>query len=177
MGYTMHTATVGVKMLASWWNELVGAINGCDGRILTLEALTVVENASVTSGTVTNTSYAASSSGALTASCPAPQSGKVRVTIQAEQWGTSAIWVRTSAAVSVSAGSGAAAASDDKSIRTLGIASGSAANNGQTGYRSWLVTGLTPGATVTATMQHKAETTGTIGIQNRRISVEPITGW
>lgn len=177
MGYTLHSATIGLKMLASWWNEFVFAINHMDGRVLVLEALTPVESASATTGTQNTTSYAASSSGALTAVVTAPQSGKVWVTVQAEQWAATAVGLRTSAAISVSAGSGAAAASDDKSIRSMGIASGTQANNSVRSSCSWLITGLTPGATVTATMQHRMETAVTGNFLNRRITVTPVTGY
>lgn len=177
MAYTLHSVTVGLKVLASWWNEIIFAVGNMDSRVLVLEALTPVESASATTGTQATTSYAASSSGALTAAITAPQSGKVWVTVQAEQWAATAVGLRTSAAISVSAGSGAAAASDDKSIRSMGIASGTQANNSVRASCTWLITGLTPGATVTATMQHRMETAVTGNFLNRRISLAPVTGY
>jgi len=177
MGYSLHNVTVGVKVLAAWWNEITFAIGHMDNRVLKLEALTPVESQDATGGSRAATTYAAVGS-ALTAACVVPQSGKVRVEIQCEMWAaTAGLGMRTSAAISVSAGSGAAAASDVNSIKAVGETSGAVDTAGTSGSRSWVLSGLTAGATVTATMQHRCSAATIGNFINRRITVQPITGW
>lgn len=124
-----------------------------------------------TVGTTTSTSYTDTLTSSTTVSLgfTTPGSGSIKVTIiAAMQNNTAGSYVAVSFRISGAAGT--VAASDDYQVYTQGTGT-SRPESRISG--STIITGLTPGAAGTVTMQHKV--TANIGTYNyRRIIIEPI---
>ncbi len=150
----MGAALAGQKLTATYINTLVplGEVQSTNNS---------------TPGTTTSTSYTDTlgGSGVVSVNFTAPLSGIVDVRIEAACTNSNAL-VYTTASFRLS-GASTVAASDDYQVYNQGTG-GEARFMAET-----RITGLTPGGSYTATMQHKVSAnTGTFN--HRRISVRPI---
>lgn len=184
MGYTLHSATVGLKMLAAWWNEFVFAIGDIDARVLVLEgrssALLPVDSLDTTQRAVpAGTTPAGISGAALTVNFTTPPSGRVivhvsaeyRVTTNASATGGQVYSMMTSAALS---GANSRVANRERSL-VCSVTGPSQTSQWFGATKSFLYTGLAAGSN-TLTMQHwnSAATVVTGDVTNRNIIVQPL---
>lgn len=128
------------------------------------------ENEQAASDTSVSTSYTTADMTTCGTSFTAPASGKVLITISArvDNSGANSAYVsfRVGTGTTLNAGTSVVAAADAQALENFNT------NQFMCG-RAFLVTGLTSGDSYNAVLLHRV-TAGTITLENRRISVEPV---
>lgn len=173
MGYSLHSASVGLKMLAAWWNEFVFAIGDIDNRVLAIEA-PVDALDTVSRAVPAGTAFAGIAGAALTITFNAPPGGKIWVHVGVETTctasGAAAGDVLTSAVLS---GATSRVANRERSVVVGAAISTTTRPFAMT--KTFLLTGLASGSH-TLTMVHSTSlATGITGtVTNRTLGIQPL---